>query len=141
MIPRLAERIWPEVRRTAGDRRRELYALARQNSPATTALFLLLIAVIELLFLALALFPPTPAIGGRALALVAPMTITLGVAVLFVLSLRPFSRRSVWRALNIMGIATCERCGHDCRGSRGLICPECAEGITNPDGDPERPES
>ncbi|MGP1347715.1 MAG: hypothetical protein ACTS3F_13745 [Phycisphaerales bacterium] len=33
--------------------------------------------------------------------------------------------RLAWRALNRMGVRTCERCGYDTRGVETDRCPEC----------------
>lgn len=35
--------------------------------------------------------------------------------------------RAAWRALNRIGIPTCEHCGYDCQGLEPTQCPECGQ--------------
>jgi len=41
----------------------------------------------------------------------------------------PTENRRDWRALNLIGIRTCERCGYDCRATESELCPECGSSL------------
>lgn len=39
------------------------------------------------------------------------------------------TERLAWRALNIIGLRTCEQCGYDCRTIDTIRCPECGHAV------------
>lgn len=83
------------------------------------------------------MLPHTSLIGFLALRLIAPITLINLALIAIVLVYPPFGRRGIWEGLNQLHITTCEHCGQDCRGCRGLTCPECGGMITHPDGSEE----